>query len=100
MFSLPYYILARYFLFQPLLFLGNPALDVGKRYNTLMVKNKSSVTNSLRNLLAKAQVDEQHSVACKLLGTVVNVIKRNSHKEKNPLQARYNIRIIFDMSLS
>ena len=70
---------------------GNACSDVGRRYNQLMVKNKSGVVNSLRNLMAKAQEVNQSTKPCKLLGTVVSVIKHNSHKEKNPLQARYNI---------
>lgn len=69
--------------------MSNPGADVGRRYNTLMEKNKTGVLNSFRKLMAKAQVNDSSSEVCRLLGTVVNVIKHNSHKEKNPHKARF-----------
>ena len=46
---------------------GNASTDVGRRYNQLMMKNKSGVVNSLQNLMAKAQEVNQSTKACKLV---------------------------------
>ena len=53
-----------------------------------MTKNKGSVVNAHRNLLAKAQTLSPTSEHLQFLGTVLHVIKKNSHKETNQLLAR------------
>lgn len=66
---------------------GNPGSDTGRRYVNLLERNKTSILNSHRKLMAKAQTSTE---SCQLLGTVVNVIKHDSHKENNTQKARYN----------
>ncbi|CAC5383425.1 unnamed protein product [Mytilus coruscus] len=69
---------------------GQPSADIGRRFNYLMTKNKGSVVNAHRNLLAKAQTLSPTSENLQFLGTVLHVIKKNSHKETNQLLARYH----------
>lgn len=66
--------------------LSNPGSDTGRRYVNLLERNKTSILNSHRKLMAKAQTSTE---SCQLLGTVVNVIKHNSHKENNTQKARF-----------
>ncbi|CAC5384603.1 unnamed protein product [Mytilus coruscus] len=70
--------------------ISQPSADIGRRFNYLMTKNKGSVVNAHRNLLAKAQTLSPTSENLQFLGTVLHVIKKNSHKETNQLLARYH----------
>ncbi|XP_076089236.1 uncharacterized protein LOC143059604 isoform X1 [Mytilus galloprovincialis] len=70
--------------------MSQPSADIGRRFNYLMTKNKGSVVNAHRNLLAKAQTLSPTSENLQFLGTVLHVIKKNSHKETNQLLARYH----------
>ena len=59
--------------------------DTGRRYKAVLFDNKHSVTNAHRCFMAQAQNLDGD---IELVGTVVHVIRRDSHKYADPKQSR------------
>ncbi|XP_041379277.1 uncharacterized protein LOC121391866 isoform X2 [Gigantopelta aegis] len=80
-----------------------PQKEFGQRFHSIMVENKTGVLKSHMNLMALVQQQESTMTETnsQLIGTVLHVIRKDSHKCKLPSSGRFMIASgIFDDKVS